>query len=131
MTLLVVALAIGGSIFVFPALAHPYWSEDESGDFVPPMGDEAGYNGTYGPWHLRNRWCPWWNGDSEGNEPESSYPPWYDPDNPPEEEGPGWQSPGSVCGGMGQWGTGPRWVSHGHRRGGYRSQMGGKGYRGG
>lgn len=53
-TLVLVAIAISASLYIVPALAHPYWAGEEGEEFVPPCLADGEYeNGTYGygPFH--------------------------------------------------------------------------------
>jgi hypothetical protein len=120
------ALAVmAGAYFLLPASAHPYWYGNETAEYVPPMWDEEGYNGTYGPWHEPPEDCPMWDYDTEGGEPEWNPPPWHDH----EEREPGWHR-GPGCGMMGEGSRGPM-EGRGSRRGGmgysHGGMMGGRG----
>ena len=114
----VVALAalaiVAGAYFLLPASAHSYWVGYETEGYIPPMWDEEGYNGTYGPWQEHPEDCPMWDYDTESGEPEWNPPPWHDPDWVPEEGEPGY---GPGCGMMGR-GSGGSMGGRGSRGGG-------------
>lgn len=119
----VVALAalaiVAGAYFLLPASAHPNWYGNETAEYVPPMWDEEGYNGSYGPWHEPPEDCPMWDYDTESGEPEWNPPPWHDPDWAPGEGEPGHRH-GPGCGMTGRSSSGPM--------GGGGSRRGGMGY---
>ncbi len=122
-------LALAASLYVFPALAHPYWADEETAEeeFVPPCwGDERltppwwdgeEYNGTYG---YPPEWCPWWN-STDGQPPEWFHPPWRDPDGGSVVAPPRGYGPGN--------GDGMMWSRGGIGRCGYGAGRGGRGYR--
>ena len=64
-TLLGVALIIGGSLYLLPTLAHPVWSNNNDGQNISTLGVNCpyGYNGTW----------------VQGEDGEY-YPPCYDPE---------------------------------------------------
>ena len=66
--LVLVAIAISASLYVVPALAHPFWAEGEAGeDFTPPCLTDGEYeNGTYGYGPYHNGTCPWAESTEEG-----------------------------------------------------------------
>jgi hypothetical protein len=108
-TLVLVAIAISASLYIVPALAHPYWAEEEVGeDFTPPCLADGEYeNATYGYGPFHNGTCPW---------AEST------------EEGGAW-TPGSCWGNGGNQGSGPRVQSGSVSGNGQRSRGGGYGGR--
>lgn len=107
--LVIVAIAVSASLYIVPALAHPYWAEEEVGeDFTPPCLTDGEYdNATYGYGPYHNETCPW-----------TEFP----------EEGGTW-TPGSCWGDSGSEAPGPGPQSRGALGGGQRSRRGGYGGR--
>lgn len=66
--LVIVAIAVSASLYIVPALAHPYWAEEEVGeDFTPPCLVDGEYdNATYGYGPYNNGTCPWKEFPEEG-----------------------------------------------------------------
>jgi len=120
-----VVLTVAGVYFLAPVSARPYWWGNQTEEDLPPMWDEAGFNGTYGygPWHNANGSCPWWEEGAEGEEPGWSYPPWHDPEWEPSEDDPDWR-PGSGC-------DMSRSGYRGSNRGGSQNRSGARNGRGG
>ena len=105
--LVIVAIAVSASLYIVPALALPYWADEEVGeDFTPPCLTD-GENGTYeyGPYH--NETCPWTESPEDG----------------------GMWAPGSCWGDRGSEAPGPGPQSRGASGGGRRSRGGGYGGR--
>jgi hypothetical protein len=66
-TLVLVAIAISASLYIMPALAHPYWAEEKGEEFVPPCLIDGEYeNATYGYGPFHNETCPRYENWEEG-----------------------------------------------------------------